>query len=226
MDAQVAEVETVTAVPRLSVLILAGGRSRRMGQDKLWMPVAGLPLVERVARRVLPVAGEVLFSTRGDERFEALTASLRAEGYPSRVIPDLFPGAGPLAGLHAGLSEAQHELLLALAGDMPFVSLTLIRAMVGLAKGFDAVVPQPPDPTSGEPGWEPLHALYHRRCLPAIASRLAAGERRANSFFPDVRIRAVTPEELARYDPHGLSFFNVNTPEDWQRAQALLAGGD
>ncbi|MGQ9839634.1 MAG: molybdenum cofactor guanylyltransferase [Anaerolineae bacterium] len=209
---------------QLTVLILAGGRSRRMGQDKLWMTLEGMPLVERVARRVLPVAGEILFSTQGDSQFEALVARLQAEGCPSRIVADRFPGAGPLAGLQAGLAAAQHDLLLALAADMPFVNLALVRAMIGLAEGFDAVVPQMPDPQTGEPGWEPLHALYHRRCLPAITSRLAAGERRVVSFFSEVRVRAVTPDELARSDPSGLSFFNVNTPEDWRRVQVLLAG--
>ncbi len=216
--------KTTTAIPELSVLILAGGRSRRMGQDKLWMLLDGMPLVERAARRILPIADEVLFSARADDRFEALAASLQAGGCPSRVVLDRFPGAGPLAGLHAGLEAARYDLLLALAGDMPFVNLALIRAMIGLAEGCDAVVPQLPDPASGELSWEPLHALYHRRCLPAIESRLVAGERRVVSFFPDVHVRAVPPQALALYDPRGLSFFNVNTPEDWQRMQTLLAG--
>lgn len=188
------------------------------------MTLDGMPLVERVARRILPLAGEVLFSAQEDNRFVALSARLQAEGCPSRVVTDRFPDAGPLAGLHAGLSEAQHDLLLALAGDMPLVNLALIRAMIGLAGGCDAVVPQLPDPRSGKLNWEPLHALYHRRCLPAIESRLAAGERRVMSFFSDVQIRAVCPEMLTRYDPHGLSFFNVNMPEDWQHAMVLLAG--
>ncbi len=220
----VAAPEATAAVPGLTVLILAGGRSRRMGQDKLWMTLDGMPLVERVARRMLPLAGEVLFSARDDERFTALSARLQAEGCPSRVVNDRFPDAGPLAGLHAGLAEAQNDLLLALAGDMPFVNLALIVAMLAQAQGFDAVVPQLPDRQTGELSWEPLHALYHRRCLAAIEARLAAGERRVNSFFAGVRVRPVPPDELARLDPDGLSFFNVNTPEDWRRAQALLTG--
>lgn len=206
----------------ISVLILAGGRSRRMGQDKVWLTLDGVPLVERVVRRVLPLADEVLFSANAPERFEALAQTLSVS---SQVVADLFPGAGPLAGIHAALSVAQHDLLLVLAADLPFVNAALLRHMIGLAHGFDAVVPQTPHPLTGELGWEPLHALYRRSCLPAVAARLAAGERQVLCFYPDIRVRAVPAHELQRYDPTLVSFFNVNSPEDWRRAQGLVIGG-
>jgi molybdopterin-guanine dinucleotide biosynthesis protein A len=133
----------------------------------------------------------------------------------------VFPGAGPLAGIHAGLIAARHDLVLALAADMPFVNLALVGHMIGLAQEFDAVVPQTPHPQTGELVWEPLHALYRRNCAAAIAARLAAGERRVLCFLPDIRALALTPAEIAGFDPDCRSFFNVNTPEDWRRAQAL-----
>ncbi len=224
----------------LSLLVLAGGRSRRMGQDKLWMVLDGVPLVERVVRRVLPLAGEVLLSSRGDalpedsvqdgtgpggsaSPLQSLADRLSAEGSPAHLVPDLYPAAGPLAGLHAGLTTAHHDLLLALAADMPFVNLALIKWMIGLAEGFDAVVPLVPG-QDGEPAWEPLHALYRRSCLPAVTACLAAGERRVNSFLPDVRVRAVTAEEVAAHDPTRMSFFNINTPQDWGAVQRAQAG--
>ncbi|MEJ5198224.1 MAG: molybdenum cofactor guanylyltransferase, partial [Anaerolineae bacterium] len=147
------------ASPPLSILILAGGRSRRMGRDKIWLELDGIPLIERLVRRVLPLADEILFSTNAGERFMALGATLPM---PTRVVADRFPGAGPLAGLHAGLSDARHDLVLALAADLPFVNPDLIRHLIGLAEGFDAVVPQTADAATGEPQWEPLHALYRR----------------------------------------------------------------
>lgn len=200
----------------LSVLILAGGRSRRMGQDKVWLELDGATLIERVVARVLPLAAEILFSANAPERFEALARTLPVSG---RVVADIFPGAGPLAGLHAGLSAAQHDLVLALAADMPFVNPALIAAMIGLARGFDAVVPQLRSET-GDLAWEPLHALYRRSCAPAIAARLAAGDRQVISFLADVRTRPLTPAEVAAIDPQAHSFFNINTPEDWRRAQS------
>ncbi len=208
------------AEPAVSVLILAGGRSRRMGQDKVWMALDGVHLVERVVRRVLPIAGEVLFSANAADPFAQLASTLPV---PGRVVADLFPGAGPLAGIHAGLSAARCDLLLALAADMPFVNLALVRHMIGLAQGFDVVAPQMPHPTTGELAWEPLHALYRRSCLPAIAARLAAGERRVFCFLPDVRTRPLTLAEITPFDPELLSFFNVNSPDDWTSAQRLAA---
>ncbi|MCX7669591.1 MAG: molybdenum cofactor guanylyltransferase [Anaerolineae bacterium] len=202
----------------LSVLILAGGRSRRMGRDKIWMELDGIPLIERLVRRVLPLAAEILFSTNAAERFAAYGATLPV---PTRIVADRFPDAGPLAGLHAGLYAARHELLLALAADLPFVNPDLIRHLIGLTEGFDAVVPQTADATTGTLQWEPLHALYRRTCLPAIEAHLAAGQRPVICFFDAVRVRAVPPEELRRFDPDLLSFFNINTPADWARGREV-----
>ncbi len=213
-------------VGRLSLLVLAGGRSRRMGQDKVWLMLDGMPLIERAVRRVLPLAAEVLLSANDCPRCEVLASRFSEDGVPARVVADLHGGAGPLAGLHVGLTVARHDLLLALAADMPFVNLTLVEQMVGLAEGFDAVVPRLPSPDTGALAWEPLHALYRRTCLPAITARLTAGERRVASFYPDVQVREVTVEMVARCDPGGLSLFNVNTPDEWRRVQALALSSD
>ncbi len=207
-------------VEQLSVLILAGGRSRRMGQDKVWLVLDGQPLIERTARRVLPVAAEYIFSTNTPERILALMAALPV---PGRAVGDTYLGAGPLAGLHAGLAGAHCDLVLALAADMPFVSLDLVRHLVEQAAGYDVVMPHVLSPHSGEATKEPLHALYRRSCLPAITAHLSAHDLQAFSFLPDVRVRNVQPDEMRALDPDLLSFFNVNTPEDWQRAQRLVS---
>ncbi len=214
------------ARPPLSILILAGGQSRRMGQDKLWLMLDGAPLIAHVVRRVLPFAAEILFSANAAERFAALMRTLPV---PARVIPDPFPGAGPLAGLHAGLSAARHDWLLALAADMPFVNRTLLRHMIALAEDCDAVVPQTSHPDAATPTWEPLHALYRRTCLPAIERHLTAGDRRMVSFYDEVRVCSLAPDAVRRFDPDLLSFFNINTPDDWRRGQELAghqAGAD
>ncbi|PKO24032.1 MAG: molybdenum cofactor guanylyltransferase [Chloroflexi bacterium HGW-Chloroflexi-1] len=202
----------------VSLLILAGGRSQRMGQDKLWMEWEDRPLVERVTCRVLPLAAEVVFSANSPELFRTLIERLPV---PARVVADRYPGAGPLGGLHAGLEAARHELVLTLAADLPFVNLALVSHMVALADGYDAVVPQTPHPITGTLHWEPLHAFYRRNCLPAIVARLAAGERQTFCFLGDVHVRIVSPAEIRRYDPELTSFLNVNTPEEWQRSQRL-----
>ena len=202
----------------LSVLILAGGHSTRMGRDKAWLILDGQPLAERVARRVLPLADELIFSTNRPEQFRWL---VRALPLPVQLVPDQHPNAGPLAGLYAGLGAAANDLVLMLAVDMPFVNLELLRYMVQIAEGYDAVVPQVPKAKSPELAQEPLHALYRRTCLPAVARHLAAGQRRMVSFLPDVNTRFVLPEEIIPFDPNYLSFSNINTPEEWAQARRV-----
>jgi molybdopterin-guanine dinucleotide biosynthesis protein A len=204
----------------LTVLVLAGGKSSRMGQDKAWLDLDGTPLIEHVARRLLPLASEVLFSAPDATPFAALLSRLPVS---ARVVADRFEGAGPLAGLHAGLSESRSELVLAVATDMPFVNLALIRSMMALAKGCDAVVPLTIG-AGGNPEPEPLHSLYLRTCLPAIESALGSGKRRVVSFFGDVRLCTMSPDEVRRIDPQGLSFLNVNTPGEWAEARLRLLG--
>jgi len=202
---------------KLSVLILAGGSSRRMGQDKAWLDFGGVPLVEHVVRRVLPLADELIFSTNELDRFAPLQ---RRWPVPTYLVADQTVGSGPLAGMASGLNIAGHDLVLVLAVDMPCVKVALLSHMASLAANYQAVVPQVPDSHSGEPVAEPLHALYRRSCLPAIAAHLKAGHRRVISFVPDVRTRWVLPEEIAQFDPHFTSFRNLNTPEDWEIARS------
>lgn len=215
-----ADVAQVT-IPSLSVLILAGGHSSRMGQDKVWLTWKGLPLVEHVARRLLPLAVEILFSTNSPEPYQALIARLPI---PARVVLDRFPGAGPLAGLHAGLQAARHDLVAAVAADMPFANLRLLQLMIERAAGYDAVVPTTPSTVGGPPELEPLHALYRRSCLSAIESHLAQGRRRMVSFLADVRVYYLAPAEIATFDPTFAAFTNVNTPQEWAAATAATTG--
>lgn len=149
---------------------------------------------------------------------------LRA-GLPSAVpiLADAYPNSGPLGGIATGLAACP-DWGLFVACDMPLLNPALFAWFQGLAseqmpagiERWDAIVPI----IDNYP--EPLHALYHRRCLPAIEARLAQGDRRANSFLPDVRVRNVADDELRRLDPELRSFFNANTPEEWDQALAML----
>jgi molybdopterin-guanine dinucleotide biosynthesis protein A len=207
-----------------SVIILAGGRSERMGRDKAWLIFDNQPLVLHVAQRMLPLAGQLIISSNDPTRYATVAASL-AGRVPVRIVSDSHPGAGPLAGLEAGLAAAGQDLALMIAVDMPFLNLSLVSYMAELAADYDVVVPVIENAATGQTGREPLHAFYRRACLPAISAHLAEGHRRVISFFPDVRVRDVFAEEIRRFDPEYMSFFNVNTPEDWERAQSALRAG-
>ncbi len=193
----------------ISVMVLAGGQSRRMGTNKALLELpSGETLIERVLAALRPLSDDLVIVSNTPELYAHLDA---------RQTSDEFVGAGPLAGLHAGLQVARHDWTFAVACDMPLVDHRLVRFMALLTEGHDAIVPW----VNGE--LEPLHALYSKQCLPAIVSHLAAGHRRMISFLGDIRLRRVEASEIALFDPEGRSFFNANTPEDWQRLQALLA---
>jgi molybdopterin-guanine dinucleotide biosynthesis protein A len=194
----------------LTVSVQAGGRSTRLPGDKALMPLAGKPLIEHVLRRVEGLGDELMITTNRPEAYEYLGV---------RLVSDADPGAGTLAGLQTALQAARGETILVVACDMPFVQHGVLDHMLGLAKDAEVVVPR-----RGE-FYEPLQAVYARRCLPAIGRALEADEKRVVSFFPDVIVRTVEDDVLDKLDPAGLSFFNVNTPEDLEKAEAMLRAG-
>jgi molybdopterin-guanine dinucleotide biosynthesis protein A len=178
-----------------------------------------VPLVEHVARRVLPLANELIFSTNNPDRFDPLLRSLPIR---AQLVADREPGLGPLAGIAAGLGAASHDLVLVLAVDMPFVQVALLSYMASLASHHQAVVPTIPERPSGESRPEPLHAYYRQSCLPAIMARLETGHRQVVSFLADVATRWVPSDDIARFDPSFASFRNLNSPADWKSAGGCL----
>jgi molybdopterin-guanine dinucleotide biosynthesis protein A len=190
-------------------VVLAGGASRRMGRDKAFLELDGRSLIDVVIERMIGVCAELLV-VAGD------AVSYVDLGVP--VVTDRFRGVGVLGGLHAGLEAASNDLVLAVGCDMPFLNPALLRAFAGWAAGFDVAVLR-------RGRWvEPLHATYRRTCLPAMEAAIRSGERRIVSFFPEVRVRYVTTEEVAPIDPELRSLRNVNTPEEWAAVQAEQGG--
>ena len=198
----------------VSCVVLAGGQSRRLGRDKVVEPVGGQPLISRVVQRISPLCDEVLVVVADQARGAALPL-----GRGCRIVVDRYPGAGSLGGIFSGLDAADTSWALAVACDMPFLNLDLLRRMLSLREGFDAVVPV----IKGRP--EPTHSLYSKDCLPFIEPRLVSRDLKISGFYNDVRVKYLPEEEVRSLDPECLSFFNVNTPQDLEKALALVAGG-
>lgn len=193
-----------------TAVVMAGGQSRRLGRDKALIPFEGEPLLARVVRRLHEVCGEVI----------VVGPPERAAVVPGvRVAPDIYAGAGPLAGIHVSLKTASHDRCLVVACDMPFLNVDLMRHLLALAPEYDVVLPRYGGYT------HQLHAVYAKTCLPYIEAQLNRGDYKIDRFFPQVRVRYVDEPELRRYDPLLISFFNVNTPESLAEAQAILQTG-
>ena len=195
-----------------------------MGTDKAFLEWNGVPLIARVLARVRELADDVLISANDAARFAAFDA---------RVVPDAVEGAGPLAGLCAGLEAAAHEVTLLVACDMPLLNMELMKYMLGFAPAYDAVIPQmasaelrAPEQNARAPrakdlALHPLHAVYTKQCIVPIRDALARGERRMIAFHAAVRVRVITQEEILQYDPSGYALWNVNTPDKWEALQKL-----
>lgn len=214
-----------------TLLILAGGSSRRMGTDKLLLPVPprGIALVRHVAERLIPLAERVTVVANDPgvcaavQDPEGEEDRRKQEGMPACTVvsclPDDTPGSGPLGGLATGLRRIDGWAL-TVAGDMPFISAACCRFQIeNSVFDCDAVVPI----LNGQT--QPLHAVYSRRCLPAVEEALAAGKRRMDSFWNDVRVRLIQAEQMRAFDPDLLTFANINTPSEWREALALLSQG-
>lgn len=192
-----------------SIVIQAGGESRRMGQNKALMPFLGQPMIQRVVERLGGLGDEMLVTTNQPEAFQFL-------GLP--LVADVLPGTGALGGLYTALLAAHAPRVLVVACDMPFVSPQLARLELDLltAEDWDVVIP-----TTLE-GLEPLHAVYRREtCIPAIERALQEQKRRMISWFGDVRVRELSLEEVRAVEPELRAFMNVNTPEELAAAEAL-----
>ena len=194
----------------ISGIVLAGGLSRRLGRDKAVEPVSGQTLIDRVIGRLSEVAGEIVVVVNDAARASSLPLPPSA-----KVAVDAYPGKGSLGGIFTGLSACSGDWGIVVACDMPFLNVDLLRHMLSLRDGFDAVVPV----LDGRP--EPIHAAYSRACLPHMGRRLDADDLKIARFFDEVRVRYLPQEEVDGWDPAHLSFFNVNTQEDLDRAQAL-----
>jgi molybdopterin-guanine dinucleotide biosynthesis protein A len=198
----------------VSAIVLAGGMSRRLGRNKAVEPLDGEPLIGRVISRVREVAEE------------AVVVVAKANGSAGLPLPDdaktaadIYPEKGSLGGIFTGLTHARGDWGVVVACDMPFLNTSLLEYLLSLREGYDAVVPV----LDGRP--EPTHAAYSKTCVEHIEPRLKADDLKIARFFDQVRVNFVPQEEVERFDPDHLSFFNVNTQQDLERAQALVSAG-
>jgi len=192
---------------RVSGVILAGGKSRRMGgSPKALLPFGGRPLIEHIAETLRSVLPDCWVVTNTPELYESLGL---------RMVGDVFPEGGSLGGIYSGLQAASGDAAFCVACDMPFLSAPLVAYLAGRAAEADVVIPD----AGGE--LQTLHAVYGKACLPTMERRIRAGQLKIAGFFDDVRVVRVPAAEVARFADPNVAFMNLNTPEDLARARAL-----
>lgn len=197
----------------MAAIVLAGGKSTRLGQDKAFVTLDGTTLLEAVLGVVRQVESAIIVVTNEPEKYQSF------EGVGITVARDEVPHQGPLGGILAGLSATPDPLNVVVPCDAPLVQPGLLKYMLEALKDHDAVIPT----LDGRP--EPLVAAYTTRCIEPMRRHLAAGDRRVVSFFGEVNVYRVPPDILDLYDPERLSFFNVNTQEDLTEARRRFESG-
>jgi molybdopterin-guanine dinucleotide biosynthesis protein A len=198
--------------PRVSGVVLAGGESRRLGRNKALERIGDQTLIERVVGCIAPVSAEVIVVVGSPKKAGALPLPPHV-----RVVSDRYPRCGSLGGIFTGLSASREPWILLVACDMPFLDPRLMRRLMAMRRGVDAVVPC----LNGRP--EPLHALYSKACLEPMERMLQMGLLKIAPLFEMVRVRYVDERTIDRIDPHHRSFFNVNSPADVEEALGLLS---
>ena len=188
-------------------VILAGGKSSRMGQNKALMSLGGKRLVDWVVEVMHDVLHDLLMVTNTPDVYADL-------GVP--MVRDVWPEKGSLGGIYSAIYHAATPYCLVVACDMPFLQAAGLRYLITQTTDYDVVVPD----VLGE--LQTLHAIYSKACLQPIEQRLETNRLRIVGFFPDVRVRTVTASELQPYDPELLAFQNLNTPEEFQAAEKRL----
>ena len=190
-------------------VVLAGGKSMRLGRDKVREIVGSQSLIESVIQRVRPISKQVLVVTSREK------TDLPVSG-DHKVLIDLYPDKGPLGGIYTGLLASQTPINIIVACDMPFLNTELLRYMAEQCGDYDAVVPR-----LGDGMLEPLHAVYSKKCLDRMRDRLEDNRLGVHSFLEILHVRYIERDECQRLDPRLLSFFDINNQSDLDRAISL-----
>ena len=199
-----------TSCDDCSCIVIAGGRSRRMGRAKAALPFGGTSMLEHVVARVAPLVREVLVVAAADQELPTM---------PVRLLRDRLRGEGPLPALALALAASATPWAFTLGCDTPFVREGVLRLLRRAATGATGAIPR----WSGR--LQPLVAIYARALAPAIDGLVARGERRMQTVADLEGLRIVEADEIAPYDPEGASFRSLNTPEEYAAALRMLDRG-
>jgi len=195
----------------MTSIILAGGKSLRLGRSKALQVIEGKSLIQRVADRLAILSTEIIIATAHGEAIPCSSA------VRIKTVADIYPGKGPLVGIYSGLIASSSSRAIVVGCDTPFLSVSLLEYMIQICSTFDVVVPRIKNKL------EPLCAVYSKNCLVPIQGLLEQNELKISELFSMVKVKYVEEDEINSFDPKHLSFFNINSQDDLERAKKLAA---
>jgi len=205
------EIKKNKEIPRLTAIILAGGKSSRIGsgRDKAILKLNGKRLIDIVIAKLKHIVGDNIIIVGPPEK------------YPSykQVVPDLFNQRGLLVGLYSGLKTSASQYNLVVGCDMPFLKVELLQYMRDKIDSNDIIIPR-----YAKSYVEPLCAIYSKDCLEVMKRNIKAGILSVRKIFPYLKVKYIEEKEIKRVDPELNSFFNVNYKDDFIRAEELIKG--
>jgi molybdopterin-guanine dinucleotide biosynthesis protein A len=193
----------------MTSIILAGGKSVRLGRSKFLETIGGKSLIQWVVDRLAILSREIIIATA---HVEAIPCSSAVR---IKKVADIYPGKGPLAGIYSGLIASSSARAIVVGCDTPFLSVGLLEYITQISSTFDAVVPRIKKKV------EPLCAVYSKNCLAPIQELLEQNELRISKLFSVIKVKYIEEDEINSFDPEHLSFFNINSQDDLDRARKL-----
>ena len=195
----------------MTSIVLAGGKSSRLGRNKALQVIGAKSLIQWIVDRLATLSTEIIIATAHGETIPCSSST------EIRIAADIYPGKGPLVGIYSGLMASSSPRAIVVGCDMPFLSVDLLDYMSQISSTFDVVVPRTREKV------EPLCAVYSKNCLASIHNLLERDELRLSELLNMVKVRYIEEDEIDRFDPEHLSFFNVNTQANLAKARILAA---
>ncbi|MCJ7783332.1 MAG: molybdenum cofactor guanylyltransferase [Desulfobacterales bacterium] len=184
---------------KITGIILSGGKSIRMGENKAFIQIEGVPIIKRIYDLFKELFQEVIIVTNQKELFS---------NFDSKIYSDLIPSKGALGGLYTGIFFSSFHHSFCVACDMPFIKKTVVQYLIEDMDDEDVIVPRTKD------GLQPLHAIYSKNCVDPIRKSIDEGKSKIIDIYDQVNVKIVDEKDFLCFDPGRESFINVNTPEE------------
>ena len=186
-------------------IILAGGKNTRMGVNKAFLEINGTRMIDKTMDIYSRLFSEILIVTNDPLPYLEFTSAA--------IVTDIYKNKGPLGGIYTGLFYSKNPYVFVSACDMPYLNGDFIEYLAGLTGKHDVIVPELAE------GYQPLHAVYSRNCLPSIKRLLMLDKLKVTGFYRDMRVLGVSEEQILPFNKNGRLFQNLNTPQDVERVQ-------